>query len=153
MSISGDPMAAGVMISIGLFCVPLGLLVIGFAVMVAFAHLRNWRDRPRGPELIARSPRLVEQARLTAVIEGDDLAACAEDDRRAVAALLAADRELVAAMRRTKAGSRVLRHGNAVEGTEGTVTVVEVVPAGAAARREADALARQFRLPAKPDRR
>jgi hypothetical protein len=149
---NGDPMATGVMVLMALFAVPLALLLVGFGAMVLIAHLRNWLTRTKGPELIAPPWRSVEERDRRVVVQGDDPVACAEDDRRAVAALLAADRAYVASKRRAMAGPRVLRHGNADEGSEGTVTVVEVVPAGAAARREADALARQFRLPAKPDR-
>lgn len=146
---SGDPMSSGLMILIGLFVAPLVLLVGGFAVMIAAAHLRNWMARPRGPELIVPSWRITEQRDRRVVVQGDDPVACAEDDRRAVAALLAADRECVARLRRAKAGPRVIAHGNAAEGSEGAVTVVEVVPAGPEALAEAEALMRQFRLPAR----
>lgn len=143
---SGDPMASGLMILALLFAAPLVLLVIGFGLMIAVAYLRNWRDRPKGPELIELSWRSVERQARRVVVEGEDPVACAEDDRRAVAALLAADREVVASLRHAKPRQRVIRHG-LPEGSEGSMTVVEVVPAGAAARREAAAFERQFRLP------
>lgn len=152
---TGDPMTAGVMVLIGLLVAPLGLLVIGFAVMVVAAHLRNWRNRQRGPELIEPSWRVVEARDRRVVVDGDDPVACAEDDRRAVAALLEADREVVAAMRRAKTGPRVIAHGNAPEGADDAVTVVETVPdpRDPAARAEAEAMRRQFGMPARRDRR
>lgn len=141
-------MTSGLMMIVALFCAPLILLVAGFVVMICVANLRNWMARPRGPELIVPSWRITEQRDRRVVVQGDDPVACAEDDRRAVAALLAADRDLVAAMRRMKPRQRVIRHG-LPEGSEGAVTVVEVVPTGPVAWAEAEAIRRQFGMPAR----
>lgn len=148
-------MTTGLMLLVLLFAAPLVLLVMGFGVMVAAAHVRNWLARPRGPELIVPSWRVTEAQARRVIVEGDDLAACAEDDRRAVAALLAEDRANVARLRREAARSKVIQHGNAAEGSEGSKTVVERVPdpSDHTAQAEAVALLRQYLLPARRDRR